>query len=751
MKRHYSLLVCVLISMISMNLFAQHASIKCSPQTRLLIDFLSKGNEKSLPHSIVYKTINNQIYLSGLIKVNSTFHESQLTSLGVLVGTKAGMIRTVQIPVAKLKTVINLSSVDYVEVDTPTFPTLDNARIDTRADSVHEGLGIPMPINGQGVVIGVVDVGFDLTHPTFFDTAGVNYRIKRAWQQKNTLGTPPANYAYGTEFTDSLQMWNQGTDNIEETHGTHVAGIAGGSGLGSPVSGHKFKGFGYKSDLVLVSMTPDKSQWISTGISDMIDGINYVYDYATSVSKPSVVNLSWGSPLGPHDGTSLFSQAIDNITGPGRIFVCSAGNNGGDSIHVQKTFSSTDTIVNTYLSIADSPEGKKTWVDIWGQTGESFCLNISLVNGTVVSSTGNICLDDSVHTLFLLDSNNDTLYLSVVTAASEFNSKPRIFVDFDSHVADDIQLSITGTSGTIHMWNSFVSNTVGYYGAFLSNSDPSAVNGDKELTISDIASTNSAISVGAYASKIGWTNISGAGYSYSSYVSKGNLVPFSSHGPTVDNRIKPDITGPGLTVGSSISSFDSSFMSTGPSYLYIINSYHFATTNKNYTYGMLSGTSMSSPAVSGITSMLLQVKGDLTPQEVKDIYTLTAIKDNWTGVIPAGGNATWGNGKVNAIGSVMRAMQLVNSVPVVNSLDLDLSIYPNPGTGEYTIECTSGKNETMTVTCFDMVGKEIIHEQWNFTAGMNTKQFSLSDYSNGVYFVKVSSEKGSSISKLIKQ
>lgn len=137
---------------------------------------------------------------------------------------------------------------------------------------------------------------------------------------KDNSGTAPAGYTYGTEETDSVALWNIGTDAINATHGTHVAGICAGSGYRSPMTHRRFRGVGYKTDLVMVGITPTKDQWINTGVSDMIDGIQYIFDYATSVSKPAVVNLSWGSPLGPHDGTGLFSQALDNLTGPGRIF-----------------------------------------------------------------------------------------------------------------------------------------------------------------------------------------------------------------------------------------------------------------------------------------------------------------------------------------------------------------------------------------------------------------------------------------------
>ena len=730
---------------------AQQITPKLSPLTKkYLNEIRNKADNRRKVQNYVYKIFGNTTFISALIKVNNAISDAQLNSLGIKIGTRAGNIWTAQIPIENIEAFILLTGIDYIQLDEPAFPTLDSARIDTRVDSVHAGYGLPMSYNGEGVVVGVVDAGFDFGHPAYFDTTGTGYRVKKVWLQKNTTGPAPSGYSYGTEVTDSTTLWNIGTDN-GQSHATHVSGICAGSGFGSPQNGNKFRGIAYKSDLVLVGITPDKSQWVSTGVSDMIDGINYIFSYANSVNKPAVVNLSWGSPLGPHDGTGLFSQALDNLTGPGKIFVCSAGNNGDNFIHIQKTFSASDSLVQTFLEIADSPEGKKTWVDMWGDSGKTFCVKVSLYNGTQISSTGFICLDDSVHDLFLSGSNNDTCFVSVTTSSAEFNMKPHIFLDFNNKASDvdSVCISVKGTDGTIHFWNSFVSNTSGYYGVFSSHGYPWATDGDHEISISDIASSKSAITVGAYASKTEWTNISQASYNYNSYVVKGDLVPFSSHGPTTDGRVKPDITAPGLTVGSALNSYDSAFMSTGPYYFFVINLFNDSSRLRDYPYGQLSGTSMSSPVVSGIAALLLQIKNDLVPQEIKDIFTQTAIKDNYTGIIPPGGNNTWGNGKVNAYGSVKRVIQIVNGIKGVNNNLSHVNLFPNPNDGNFTLDYYGNKNEMLEVELFNLTGQNIFLEKWKTTAGLNSKSINVKNINAGIYFIKISSSQVQSVVKMI--
>ena len=58
---------------------------------------------------------------------------------------------------------------------------MDDARFGTRVDSVHAGYNLPQPYHGEGVLIGVLDWGFDYTHPNFLDTTLSESRIRGVW------------------------------------------------------------------------------------------------------------------------------------------------------------------------------------------------------------------------------------------------------------------------------------------------------------------------------------------------------------------------------------------------------------------------------------------------------------------------------------------------------------------------------------------------------------------------------------------
>lgn len=69
-----------------------------------------------------------------------------------------------------------------------------------------------------------------------------------------------------------------------------------------------------------------------------------------------------------------------------------------------------------------------------------------------------------------------------------------------------------------------------------------------------------------------------------------------------------------------------------------------------------------------------------------------------------------------------------------------LSIYPNPSKGQFTIE-TIGVNENLTVNIRNIIGQTIQTEKIS-SSGNTKKLINLNTASSGVYFVEISSEKG---------
>lgn len=86
-----------------------------------------------------------------------------------------------------------------------------------------------------------------------------------------------------------------------------------------------------------------------------------------------------------------------------------------------------------------------------------------------------------------------------------------------------------------------------------------------------------------------------------------NVASFSSRGPTLDGRVKPDIVFPGVGI-ISCRARDTSIGNPVDPY-----------------YTSTSGTSMAAPHASGVAALLLQARPDLTPAQVKSLMMETAV------------------------------------------------------------------------------------------------------------------------------
>ncbi len=725
-----------LLFLIAVQLKAQVFQKPCiSASTRQFLFDLQHGKHKEngFPAQFVYnRSSSGSVLVNALIKVAEDFQEDNLKELGALVGTRAGAIRSVRIPVNKVKEVCTLPGLLAIDMDQPAAADLDSARRKTRVDSVHLGLGLPQAFNGDSVVVGIVDAGFDYSHPVFYDTAYSRYRVRRVWEQKGS-GTPPSAFGYGAEYSDSASILNKAYDISETIHGSHVGGIAAGSGYNGPTGNHnKFRGMAYKSDLVFVGLYPSPEYWLSTGMADMLDGVNYTFQYAASVGKPAVANLSWGCPLGPRDGNSLFSQAMDNLTGPGRIFVLSGGNNGQNKIHIKKSFSPTDSVLSTFTTFSTSLNPRINKVDFWGDSGKTFQVQFTLYNiGSYYAGSQWIGLDDSTRLIPLVGTNGDTLFITVTGVASEFNGKPHMLVQFLNRVPERVGINVKAFDGTVHAWQGVVVKTSGYYGAFSKYNFTWARDGDVNFTTGDLVSTRSAIAVAAYNSKVSFTNVSGQNLSYTGYL-RGRIAAFSSIGPTADGRIKPDIAGPGLSLASAVSSYDPDYQTGGSSFDNVVAQFTSPLNNRTYGFGMAAGTSMSAPATSGIVAMLLQINPELGPQDVKDLFNKTALKDAYTGALPAGGNSTWGNGKVNAMGAIRELLFPTTGILHSISNPANLLVYPNPGSGQFILYRDSRGEGDIEIVVQDALGRVL--KKFVLPAGESA--FNLDGISPGLYFLK---------------
>ncbi|MDP3929684.1 MAG: S8 family serine peptidase, partial [Bacteroidota bacterium] len=316
---------------------------------------------------------SNQYYIGALLWVQPELVDlTLLKSLGLRQIKKAGNVYSIRLPIQNLEVLSSLKGIKLIDIGDCHTPDLKDVLRSTRADSAHRGLGdLTAAYSGKNVVVAIIDWGFDYTHPMFYDSTLANYRVVRAWDQNKMAGTPPAGYDFGTAYESKEALLAAKEDTLyvfgPGSHGTHVAGIAGGAGARTP-----HIGVALNSDLIFISLRRDAPS--------LIDAYSYIESYAKSVKKPFVINMSFGNHLGPHDGTTLENIGIDAFAGKGKIIVASAGNNGTNNFHIKHNFSNEKDTLKTVVSFTAMTNYFGQTLSMWGSANSSFSVRFHLVN-----------------------------------------------------------------------------------------------------------------------------------------------------------------------------------------------------------------------------------------------------------------------------------------------------------------------------------------------------------------------------------
>lgn len=733
----------ILLCLLAMPLYAQQDNARLSAN---LMQWLSvQGNEKQAVSDA--RLQQRPPILNLLIKVNDQVDEAKFLSLGATVGTKAGNIWTIRIPATTVKSFTELHGIDYMELAQTVRVQMDSARYYTNVDSATNGIGIPLPLSGKGVVVGVLDGGFDYTNPAFYDTTYSTLRISRAWVQ-DIPGTPPTGYTYGAEFKDSFALLQKQYDlDRGGSHGNACAAIAAGSGIGSK-NARAGRGIAYESELVFVTVPTTYLDWREMNMATIIDGFNYVFSYAASQGKAAVINASMGSILGARDGGSLFAQACDNLSGPGRILAISAGNNRGVNSHIGKTFSATDTILRTLVPITEVDSGEhRNYIDVWGDSLQPFCLRFSRYkNGVVLDSSIVYCMDNATKQFFLVGSGKDTCFITLTTKSEDYNTRPHATIDIFSTSEDTLCVTVYANGGAVHMWQEYFDESwATYWGEFVGNGSWTT-SGDDDLTIGEMACVKSAITVGGSVSRGYWRDLQNRPWYAPPNIQRGMLSSFSSKGPTLDNRIKPDIVAPAGMIISAHSSFDASAVPGGGADFFLTSKFTSPKNGRNYYHAIGQGTSYASPLVAGVVALMLQVNPQLTPDEIKSILSRTATKDNFTTSTPD--SSLWGAGKLNAYAAIKETIVTSGTLEVPKH-EQSISIFPNPSQGQFTIDYVSDRDGFYWVEVTNVLGRTVSEHTWQLSSGRNTLPVDISSASRGLHLVTITGHGGQVTKKVV--
>jgi serine protease AprX len=192
-----------------------------------------------------------------------------------------------------------------------------------------------------------------------------------------------------------------------------------------------------------------------------------------------------------------------------------------------------------------------------------------------------------------------------------------------------------------------------------------------------------------------------------SVTSSGNRSSFSSVGPTVDGRIKPDLMAMGSSNYVACNSSNTCYSSWG------------------------SGTSWSCPMVAGAAALLLEADPSLTPMQLASLMKNTASLSN-------NPNNQMGWGIVNTYSALQSLLTGVNNTNQFPEDFYLLQNYPNPFNPSTKIRFAVPEKSSVKIYLHDILGSEIaviLDEEVN--PGVKEIELNGSNLASGVYLVRM--------------
>ncbi len=443
-----------------------------------------------------------------------------------------------------------LSFTDYTYRLLPKLYTpMQNVSFPLLKSGILQAQQPPLGLTGRNVIIGIADSGIDYTMPAFRREDGSS-RILAIWDQtipyeavleegredsgmpaaermrrwnddsvkrRGSLDVPFGTVYTQTEINEALQSDNpflKVPSRDETGHGSAMAGAAGGK------VGEEVYGGAINAEYVIVKCRQagkDLRQfyYIAEGAeayseADIMLGYRFMDSYCEPFRRPLVYCFGMGSNMGPHDGTSLFSEFLDDVAQRrSRAVVVCGGNEGNQAGHFA---GEGDTDVE--LRAGEGVNGFT--LEIWGSIPEIFSIIIMSPGGESSAVLSSI-VSGSKRIQFIFE---QTLIYVEAELAEQSSGRTLMVLRFENPTPGIWRIKMRN-AGTFHMWlpvKNFLSGEV-----FFLAPDP-------EVTLTEPAYAQEVITISAYADATGafWGE--------------------SGRGFAVDGRIKPDFAAPGVDI-----------------------------------------------------------------------------------------------------------------------------------------------------------------------------------------------------------
>lgn len=380
------------------------------------------------------------------------------------------------------------------------------------------------------VVFGIIDFGFDFTHPDFLDADG-NTRFEKIWVQ-SSVGGYPNKYGYGNILEEDIlntalqsaqpfkfAKYHPGRGDFmgRGMHGTHVLGIAAASGNVG------VKGYAGDCSIIAVDMGANYVNGSDLSLGDsvkLIEGIDFILEQAAG--RPCVINMSLGGHGDAHTGQTLVELALNNAlkSRAGFAIVQSTGNYFDAKCHhsgILKEGESAD--IEWLFKTADRTANE---MEIWYEGDDEFGIEIYDGNDLLKKA------DSFEEVVFSVDNEVDAVIFHRQNEPNTHKNQIDIILTGKPKV-DSLRVRLVGNKVTNGTYHAYIERDD------LGQSRFDADDVDTNYTTGSICNAPLVITVGAYDQK----------------QEDKTPLSFSSAGPTVDGRMKPEVVAPGSKIAAA--------------------------------------------------------------------------------------------------------------------------------------------------------------------------------------------------------
>ena len=745
MKKIYSLICAILLAQGAMAVDYDQLkkNSKINAMSKIELAKLQTQEEKAVAQSkatgsklkALQKQMDNRT-LRAIVRMTPGTDAAILSDDGITVTSAVNHFAIVSMSLEQLEQLAERSDVVTISfAKRRKRMLLSKAHASTGVDKIHLGTGLTQPYTGKGVAIGVLDGGFDPNHIMFLDAQG-----KSRFKMIGYAAKEGDNLTY---LTAAEQIAAYQTDDKEETHATHVSGMAAGNYQGSSF---QIKGVAPEADLLMGPIPYYESDY------EMFDKmVNWCKENG---GKRLVVNMSYGANAGSHDTTDPEVAFMDEFIKKYDVVNCIAAGNEADYDIVQRrtfTGATGETMKAAFVTDLDG-DGEMDVTDIYNyftvtQPEKQVEIDVVLYNvnkGNITNSNTWHFVNSTYPNGREFKCNNKSFKGKVsVTAENISNGMKGYFLNISdiTFVEDDYALGYVVRGKAGQTITSYLESTTMF------DTDVPGCNQDitHDGTINSIACGTEPIVVGAYNTVKSYQAIDGETYDIADFFGKltfGNMVGdisfFSSYGKLADGRELPHVCAPGLFVQSSLSR-------------YTVNNeeevmQQETVAGKMYEFGQMSGTSMATPYMSGVCALWLEADPTLSHTQIREIAQKTALSDDFCTTnnhyAKAGDGNQAGSGKVDAYKGLKLILDNKASGLAKIEKGKDFMIRAVNG---YTFEAYTAGAVAMSAALYTSHGHLVASVQ----QPGNTITISAAGQNKGVYILRISDGKQTHVKKVV--